>query len=66
MTAVNQTLKPGTRIELLNRDGEQATIVRARKASFPVREGYHLVRFADGGELCIHEGAFRVVAKSAA
>jgi len=65
-------LKPGTRIELHGRPAvpsfgfpgvapERATIVKPRKVNLPMRPGYHLVQFADGGKLCVHESGFRVV-----
>jgi hypothetical protein len=63
-------MRTGTRIEL---DGtpaiggfpavapEQAIIARPRKENLPLPNGYHLVKFADGGKLCVHESRFRVI-----
>ena len=72
-----QTLKTGTRIELQGTPAmggfpavapEQATIARwtARSGSIknhvsPTNGGWHLVKFADGGKLCVHESRFRVI-----
>lgn len=61
----SQTLKTGTRIEVIGFDVlgnwtfEPAIIARA-VASQVRPSGYHLVRFADGGKLCVHETRFRV------
>jgi hypothetical protein len=63
------TFHHGTRIELHGTpafDGfpgvapEAALIVRPRKENLPLRDGYHLVKFNDGGKLCVHESRFRV------
>lgn len=59
------TLKAGTRIEVqgwdlsFNETWEPAKIARPRKdeGSPP---GYHIVAFADGGRLNVHESRFRV------
>lgn len=69
-----QTIRAGTRIELhgtpaLGVPPEQATIARWRKANDDgsgvnhVRgnPGWHVVRFADGGGLMVHETRFRVI-----
>lgn len=39
---------------------EAAQIVRVRASMKPMPEGYHPVRFADGGVLCVHETRMRV------
>jgi hypothetical protein len=65
-----QPLKTGTRIEVFvshpQGRNEQAKIVRWTKVSGARREGWHIVKFADGGKLCIHEEDFRVVDNRAA
>jgi hypothetical protein len=62
-------LKAGTRIEMHGtpaRGGfpavepERATIVRWTARSGPRLDGWHIVKFADGGKLCVHESRFRV------
>jgi hypothetical protein len=65
------TLKTGTRIEMHGAPAipgvfpgvapEQAKIARWTKVSGPRKEGWHIVAFADGGALCVHESRFRVV-----
>ena len=71
-----QTLKVGTRIELHGMSAmggfpavapEAATICRWTDANGPIKNhvspnngGWHIVKFADGGRLCIHESRFRV------
>ena len=68
-------LRTGTRIELPGKPAmpgfpgvapERATIARPRKSELPLRDGYHVVKFADGGKLCVHETGFRVVDNRAA
>ena len=69
-------LKAGTRIELYGTPAfpgfpgvapEMATIAGWTAANGPKNgrispaTGWHIVRFADGGKLCIHENNFRVV-----
>jgi hypothetical protein len=67
-----QTLKAGTRIELhgtpafLGFPGvapERARIERWPTTNGPheAMPGWHIVRFTDGGRLCVHESRFRVV-----
>ena len=59
-----QTLKAGTRIEFTPAGGqpEVATIVHPRASQFPLPgPDWHVVRFADGGGICMHETAFRVI-----
>lgn len=67
-------LKPGTRIEMNGSpaiDGflavppEQAKIARWCKDSGPRENmpGWHIVRFANGARLCVHESRFRVIAR---
>jgi hypothetical protein len=72
-----QTLKTGTRIELHGTPAmagfpgvapEKATIARWTKVNGPIpnhvsptNPGWHIVRFADGGGLCVHESRFRVI-----
>jgi hypothetical protein len=67
------TLKTGSRIELHGApaiDGifpgapaEMATIARWTAISGPRDKmpGWHIVKFADGGRLCIHESRFRII-----
>lgn len=67
------TLKAGTRIELhgtpaMDVAPEQAVIARwtARNGAIrnhvsPTNGGWHIVKFADGGQLCVHETNFRVL-----
>ena len=68
------TIKAGTRIELHGTPAipgffpgvapEKATIARWTAASGPrggKMEGWHIVKFADGGKLCVHESGFRVI-----
>jgi len=61
-----QTLKTGTCIQMRNRIAEMATIGRWTKVNGPVKNhvhgmsGWHVVRFADGGELVVHEDCFSV------
>ena len=40
---------------------EQLVIVRPRKGQEVPGPGWHIVRFADGGKLCMHESNFRVI-----
>ncbi|MCW2195051.1 hypothetical protein AB7M45_007824 [Bradyrhizobium elkanii] len=65
-----QTLKTGTRIELHGTPAigafpavapESATIAQWTAASGPLMPGWHIVKFSDGGRLCIHENRFRVI-----
>ena len=72
-----QTLKTGTRIEIHGTPAfggfpgvapELATIARWTATSGPIKNhvspangGWHIVRFTDGGKLCVHESRFRVV-----
>lgn len=65
------TLHPGTRIELHGTPAfggfpgvapEQAKIAKPRAENLPLPGiGWHIVKFADGGKLCIHESRFRVI-----
>jgi len=61
-----QTLKTGTRIQMRNGIAEIAKIGRWKKVNGPVKNyvhgmsGWHVVRFADGGELVVHEDCFSV------
>lgn len=64
-------LRPGTRIELHGTPAmgsfsevkpEQAKIGQWRKSVSGERmPGWHIVRFNDGGALCVHESRFRVI-----
>jgi hypothetical protein len=63
-------IKTGTRIEMHGTPAfpgfpgvapERATIARWTKVSGPIKSGWHIVRFADGGSLCVHETRFRVI-----
>ena len=69
------TLKRGTRIEMHGTPAfpgfpgvapERATIAPWRKISGPRMDGWHIVRFDDGGALCVHESRFRVIDNRAA
>ena len=66
------SLKAGTRIELHGMPAfggfpgvvpEQATIARWTKISGPraTMPEWHIVKFSDGGKLCLHESRFRVI-----
>lgn len=66
------TLRSGTRIELhgtpavpsLGFPGvapERAHVAHWTAISGPRKPGWHIVRFADGGKLCVHEANFRVI-----
>ncbi len=60
-------LKAGTIIELhgtpfLGVDHEIARIVKwSVERNGPRMDGWHIVKFDDGGRLCIHESNFRVI-----
>jgi len=64
-------LKSGTRIEMLGTPAmgsfpamlpEMAIVVKPRAENLPLPGiGWHIVKFTDGGKLCVHEGRFRVV-----
>jgi hypothetical protein len=57
-----QTLKAGTRIEINGLPAPaRATIDRWPTALGPIFKGWHIVKFADGGKLCVHESRFRVI-----
>lgn len=72
---MSQTLKAGTRIELHGMPAlggfaavtpEPARIARWTSSSGPVNrvnggDGWHIVRFADGARLAVHESRFRVI-----
>jgi len=70
---MTQSLKTGTRIEMHGTPAmgvapEAATIARWGKVCGPIKNhvsptngGWHIVKFADGGMLCVHETRFRVV-----
>lgn len=74
---MTQSLRTGTQIELHGTPAfggfpgvapEQAKIARWTKVSGPVNRvreggevGWHIVKFADGGRLCVHESGFRVI-----
>lgn len=64
------TLKAGTRIELRGTPAfsgfpgvapELAVICKPRKSQTPPSPDWHIVQFADGGKLCVHETSFRVI-----
>lgn len=65
------TLRPGTRIETEGCPAmggfgavppEPAVIVKPRAQNLPIPgPGYHLVKFADGARLFVHQTGFRVV-----
>jgi len=67
------TLKTGTRIELHGTPAiegifpgvpaEMAVIARWTAISGPrdTMPGWHIVKFSNGGKLCIHETRFRIV-----
>jgi hypothetical protein len=59
-------LAAGTRIELFGGEDfgvkpEMATIARWTTVSGDKRPGWHIVKFSDGGRLCVHETRFRVI-----
>lgn len=63
-------IQAGTQIELRGTPAfpgfpgvapERATITRPRKSELPLLDGFHVVKFADGGKLCVHETGFRVL-----
>ena len=71
-----QTLKTGTRIELHGTPAfagfpgvapEMATIARWTAINGPIKNrvattnGWHIVKFQDGGKLTVHESRFRVI-----
>ena len=66
-----QTLKAGTRIEFFvshpQGHHELATIARWTSVNGPVKNhvrgnaGWHIVKFGDGGRLCVHETGFRII-----
>lgn len=67
-----QTIKAGTRIEFFvshpQGRNEMAQIARWTKVNgqipnhvSPANGGWHIVKFADGGKLCVHETGFRVI-----
>ncbi|UFX42080.1 hypothetical protein HAP47_0022735 [Bradyrhizobium sp. 41S5] len=67
---MSQSLKTGSRIELHGTPAiggfpsvapEVAKIARWTAASGPIQPGWHIVKFADGGRLCVHESRFRVI-----
>jgi hypothetical protein len=64
------TLKHGTRIETHGFpafggypavEPEQLTVVKPRADEAVPGPGWHIVRFANGGKLCMHESRFRVI-----
>lgn len=41
---------------------EQAVIVKPRRENLPLPgPDWHIVKFADGGKLCVHASRFRVI-----
>ncbi len=63
-------LQAGTRIELHGAPAfagfpgvapERAVICKPRKSETPPGPDWHIVKFADGGKLCVHETGFRVI-----
>lgn len=64
-------LKPGTIIEFYGTPAfadwpgvapERARIVKPRARNLPLPgPGWHIVRFNDGGGLCVHQSSFRVI-----
>lgn len=72
-----QTLKAGTRAQTFGTKSfagfpgvapEAITICKPRKGEGTPRgidgkplDGWHLIKFADGGRLCMHETGFRVI-----
>jgi hypothetical protein len=64
-------LRPGTRIELhgapaLGVAPEAAKIGRWAASNGPRMDGWHIVKFADGGALCMNESRFRITDNRAA
>lgn len=65
---MTQALKAGTRIETRSSQPERATIARWTATNGPIKNhvsptngGWHIVRFEDGGRLCVHETGFRLI-----
>ena len=74
---MKQTIKAGTRIELHGTPAiggfpgvapERAKVARWSAVNGPLANhvgpgngGWHIVQFASGGRLCVHESRFRVV-----
>ncbi len=71
---MKQSIKAGSRIEFFvshpQGRNETAIIARWTKVNGPVKNhvgpngtnaGWHIVKFADGGKLCVHESGFRVI-----
>jgi hypothetical protein len=60
-------MRAGTKIEvqyfdMQGRGGwEAAKIARTMPNMLPLPDGYHPVRFADGGSLLVHASRFRIV-----
>ncbi len=67
----SQTLKAGTRIETNGFPAigswpavapEQLVICKPRKSELPLRgPDWYVVKFSDGGKLCMHTSRFRVI-----
>ena len=69
---MKQSIKTGTRIEMHGTPAmgvapEAAKIARwtavngwLKNHVSPTNGGWHIVKFADGGKLCVHETRFRV------
>lgn len=77
----SQSIKAGTRIETIGTPAcggfpgvapEMATIARWSAVNGPVKNhvrsngGWHIVKYASGGKLCVHESGFRVIDNRAA
>jgi len=67
-------LKPGTRCETIGTPAiggfpavhpERLMICRPRKENLPLPgPGWHIVKFEDGGKLCMYESRFRVTSNN--
>lgn len=61
-----QSIKAGTKVEFLvshpQGRNEIASIARWTKVNGPMQQGWHIVQFASGSKLCVHESGFRVIA----
>lgn len=75
MQTASQTLKAGTRIETHGCPAmgsfpgvapERLVICKPRKSQLPLEPDWYIVKFADGGKLCMHTSRFRVVDNRAA
>lgn len=65
------SIKQGTRIQVsgwdaaFNETWENARIARTTPRMKPIPDGFHPVKFDDGGVLMVHESRFRIVDNAA-